>query len=87
MAKIPNIDRAILDPRKITDYLLEETHRIGRAKARLLMAFGFSPLAPAVLIAALLKHGQMYDAEALPPTPHGVKYVVRVCCKHPMAGI
>ena len=77
MAKIPNIDRAIFDSRKVTHYLLDENHRVGRAKARLLIAFGFSPAAPDELIAALLDHGQSYDAITVPPTSHGVKYVVR----------
>ena len=77
MAKIPNIDRAIVDPRKITHYLLDETHRVGGAKARLLIAFGFSPKSPDELIAALRQHGQSYEATTSPPNQHGVKFVVR----------
>jgi hypothetical protein len=55
MARVPNIDSATIDPRKASEYLLDEKHRVGGAKARLLITFGFSLDRPDELLAALLE--------------------------------
>ena len=54
MSKVPNIDRAIIAPEKLTKYLLNPTHRIGGPKARFFMRFGFHPSRPDELADALL---------------------------------
>ncbi len=83
MARVPNIDSATIDPRKATEYLLDEDHRVGGSKARLLMSFGFDPQHPEQLLAALRDHGRIHDAQPLPATKHGSKYVVRGLLKTP----
>ena len=40
--KIPNSDRAIIEPSKLTEYLLNPEHKRGGAKAKLLRKFGYS---------------------------------------------
>ncbi len=40
--KLPNADRAIIEPAKITDYLLDIDHPDGGSKARLLASLGYS---------------------------------------------
>jgi hypothetical protein len=56
MATVPNCERSIIAPAKITDYLLSEMHPVGRAKAQFFKRFGFRAAAPEELIQALLAH-------------------------------
>ncbi len=76
MPNLPNADQAILDPQKVTHYLLDVGHIVGGPKARFLMRFGFTPQRPQVLIDALMAHGQTLEATPLPGTATGVKYVL-----------
>jgi hypothetical protein len=56
--RLPNGDLAVVDDRKITDYLLASDHPAGQAKAALFRRFGFSPIAGQVLREALLSHAR-----------------------------
>ena len=40
--KLPNAERAYIDPRKIRDYLLSSTHPAGRPKARFFASLGYA---------------------------------------------
>ena len=42
MAKLPNADKAIIEPRKLRDYLLSPTHPKGRYKADFFQRVGYS---------------------------------------------
>jgi hypothetical protein len=42
--RIPNSDRAIIEPSKLTEYLLNIEHKRGGSKAKLLIQFGYSIL-------------------------------------------
>ncbi|WP_348273107.1 DUF6883 domain-containing protein [Methylobacterium sp. ap11] len=46
----------LIEPRKISHYLLNETHQAGGPKARYFIRFGFSPADPNRLAFALLEH-------------------------------
>jgi hypothetical protein len=39
--KVPNADRAVIAAAKLTEYLLNATHKRGGAKARLLLSAGY----------------------------------------------
>ena len=39
---LPNSERAVIDPVKVRDYLLSETHPVGRFKAAFFVTFGYS---------------------------------------------
>ena len=39
--KLPNAQLAFIDPKKITEYLLNATHRYGASKAFFFSGFGF----------------------------------------------
>ena len=39
--KLPNRENAYIPPRKLTEYLLSETHSIGKSKAKFFRAIGF----------------------------------------------
>ena len=74
--KLPLADQAVVDPRKISKYLLDATHPVGGPKVAFFIGFGFRADDPATMIAALLEHARAHDAMDLPSTPHGAKHVV-----------
>lgn len=43
--KLPNAHLAFVEPEKITDYLLNATHRYGASKAQFFAGFGFEAAA------------------------------------------
>ena len=40
---LPNSDRAVIDPEKVRDYLLSESHPVGRFKAAFFGTLGYTP--------------------------------------------
>ena len=74
--RLPNADRAIVDPAKVRDYLLSPEHPVGHAKARVFAALGFRRAEWPALQAALLAHGQAREATAV-GSAYGQKYEVR----------
>ena len=74
--KLPNADKAIVPSDKITDYLLSLTHLDGRDKAAFFIVFGFSPEAPKLLEAALLKQAEAQAVVRSVANTFGVRYVI-----------
>jgi Domain of unknown function (DUF6883) len=58
MSQLPGVVNAVLDDRKITQYLLNTVHPTGASKTKFFMSFGFSPGNRAELKSALLDHPQ-----------------------------
>jgi hypothetical protein len=75
--KLPNADRAVVEARKVRDYLLAFDHPIGRAKARFFRALGFEHRAWVRLQEALLRHASDGEAEEQISSPYGRKFLVR----------
>ncbi len=75
--QIPNADRAVVEAAKLRDYLLSQTHPVGRFKAAFFLALGYSPDGWSQLEADLRSQHLFRDAEADRPTPYGQKYVIR----------
>lgn len=75
--RLPNAQRAIIDPAKTTGYLLNADHPDGGSKAVFFIQHGFSPVRPEELIAALLAHAMTADVVTSANTVHGTKYVLR----------
>jgi hypothetical protein len=73
----PGLAYRLISPAKITGYLLNEAHPIGRTKARFFAAFGFSLEHWEVFAAALLQHPVMHPVSATTRTSHGVTFTVR----------
>ncbi len=67
MSTLPNVDTAIVEPEKISDYLLSDPHPVGGPKAAFFKSFGFSIDKPDELTAALLEHAKAHAAVALAP--------------------
>ncbi len=76
MAKLPNAESAYIDPRKVSDYLLNLRHPDGGPKAAFLMRFGFGLDNPQALIEALLAHGQSNTVARLQKKEFGTSYIV-----------
>jgi hypothetical protein len=76
MARLPNSDRAIIDPRKITDYLLCATHEQGGPKAQFFISFGWSQEAPGELVDDLYRHALASEVVRSYPAPHGQKFEI-----------
>ena len=74
--KLPNLERAIVRPEKITHYLLSETHPVGRHKAKILMDFGFSVQSWQALEEALRRHARQHEVTHVAATPFGSAYTI-----------
>lgn len=72
MTGLPEAQRAVVDERKITRYLLSPEHPTGRFKAQFFVAFGFRLDA----WEALRQHAQENDVAQTIATDFGTKYIV-----------
>src|SRR5437762_9485324 len=72
--KLPFAELAVVEERKITGYLLNDTHAQGRGKARFFRALGFDRESPDELRAALLHLAGMTEMSET-SFKHGLKYV------------
>lgn len=68
---------------KITEYLLNRTHRVGGPKAAFFLARGFSTERRDEMADALAAHPDRNLVETTSPTPWGLKYVVRCSVETP----
>jgi hypothetical protein len=62
--RLPNAERAFVEPAKLANYLLNPDHTHGGDKATYLLRFGFRRDAWHVLLAALLVHARDGDVVA-----------------------
>ena len=76
MSQLPRVANAILEDRKITQYLLKTVHPTGAAKAQFFMSFGFSPTNWAELKSALLQHPRKNPVTSQSSNPFGQKFEV-----------
>ena len=71
---LPNADRAIVDPAKVRDYLLSGSHPVGRFKATLFSALGYSADRWEILRDDLLTLARTCVAVPGQPSPFGLKF-------------
>jgi hypothetical protein len=73
--KLPNADRAVLESRKVVDYLLNAAHPDNGGKAAFFESLGFALSDPELLIEALraVARGEVGSKVA---SGHGDKYVI-----------
>jgi hypothetical protein len=83
MPSLPNAERAQVDRRKLTDYLLSAAHPIGRGKARFFAGLGFASSDAELMEAALRAVAESGEAVATEDTEFGRKYVVDGLLKGP----
>jgi hypothetical protein len=73
---VPNADRAIIAPEKLTAYLLNVSHKRGAAKARLLLAVGYRSNAPHLLESDLRAQHLPLEVTRTHENPYGVVYEI-----------
>lgn len=72
----PLADQAIIDPAKLRDYLLSDSHPVGRFKARFFKALGYEAGAWERLQSDLLAQLQAGEAVLRETSPYGQKFEV-----------
>jgi hypothetical protein len=77
LAKIPNAEKAIIDPEKLHGYLLSATHPIGQYKAAFFEKLGYTTENWEAFEQRLRDLITSYDAREGEQTQYGKKYVVR----------
>jgi len=75
--KLPGADAATIDPANVRDYLLSESHPLGRFKAAFFASLGYTPGQWALLRNDLQALARAEEAAAGPQSPYGQKYEVR----------
>lgn len=74
--KLPNYENAIIPHAKIVDYLLSQSHRDGRGKAKFFAQFGFTINFWEELVQALRQHVTDNEIAKIEESPFGTRYVI-----------
>lgn len=81
--KLPGLDRAVVYDAKIRDYLLSDSHPVGRFKAAFFVELGYSTVGWETLAADLRSHALDNEAIAREANEYGQKYEVCGIIKGP----
>jgi len=81
--RLPNAARAIVEERRIREYLLNLNHATGGPKARFLIAHGFASDAWNLLQASLTIHGRANRITRSIDTAWGIRHTVECNCPTP----
>ena len=74
MADLPNREHAYVEESKLTEYLLSQSHTIGKSKAQFFNAAGFDRLNVDALAQALVQIAATQTVVDVIPTEYGSKY-------------
>ena len=74
--KLPNAHLAVVEEKKVTEYLLNGSHRFGASKARFFAAFGFTAGSWRVFADALRQHGRSGEVASRSETGFGPRHEV-----------
>jgi hypothetical protein len=74
--KIPNSECAVIEPSKLTEYLLNTEHKRGGSKAKLLIQFGYSPNNWQQLEADIRKFHLTVNVNVVKETAYGMRYEI-----------
>lgn len=85
-ARIPNSDRAVIEPIKLHGYLLSTSHPVGRFKAAFFLSLGYTSDAWQRLESDLRLQHLTQETELRETTAYGQKYAIRATLMGP-AGI
>jgi hypothetical protein len=75
--QLPGVENAVVEPRKLRDYLLSPSHHEGAPKAAFFASLGYTHESWHVLARDLRFLAEEADAENAGVTGYGRKYVVR----------
>ena len=85
--KLPRGDDAIVPLRKLTEYLLSESHPVGSSKAGFFHSLGFDNDNVRWLENGLLNIARHGDIVADVSSSHGIKYVIDGQIESPRGGV
>lgn len=74
--RLPHKEKAYIPLLKIKDYLLSETHPIGKSKAKFFRLLGFNETNIDLLKQGLLTIAHTEDVKEEVSSIHGVKYII-----------
>jgi hypothetical protein len=74
--RVPNADKARIERRKISEYLLNPGHKRGGTKARLLLSFGYKRIEPGRLESDLRAQHLVLDVAAARMTEFGERFEI-----------
>jgi len=75
--ELPNKSKAQVSITKIVNYLLSETHPLGKSKARYFRSYGFNDENAAELASGFLLIAKNSEVERSEQSLFGMKYVIR----------
>lgn len=81
--RLPNHERAVIAPEKLTTYLLNTAHRRGGPKARLLAEFGYNQEKWELLAEDIRRFHLTADAVETHVTVYGVRYEISAPMRTP----
>ena len=73
---LPNFEEAYIPEQKISDYLLSETHAVGKTKARYFRSIGYTEKHADELTEALLMIAKSEKVHREIVSPYGTKYLI-----------
>jgi hypothetical protein len=74
--QLPNRLQAYIPSKKLSAYLLSETHAVERAKATFFCALGFNETNIPLLEYGILPLAHSGPVQEVVPSPHGIKYII-----------
>ena len=74
---LPNHEQAYIPKPKLTEYLLSETHEVGKAKAKYFRSLGYTEVNADQLADSLLMIAKSKEVSQAVTTPYGTKYIVQ----------
>jgi hypothetical protein len=81
--RLPNAERALVEERRVREYLLNREHESGGSKARFFIAHGFALGAWELLSASLIIHAGENTVTRATQTEWGTRYTVECNCPTP----
>ena len=83
---LPNRKKAYIPISKLKDYLLSETHSVGKSKAKFLRSVGFNETNTHLLKQGLINIAHSQGIKEAVPSPHGIKYIIDGLLQTPADG-
>lgn len=74
--KLPYRKKAHIPQEKLTEYILSETHTVGKLKAKFFRAAGFEETNVSILKKSLLDIAHLQEVSEVATSPYGKKYVI-----------
>lgn len=74
--KLPNNEKVIVPKEKLKDYILSDTHLIGKFKAKYFNSMGFNEVNVDIFERSIRNIAKKQDITDMLETPYGTKYVI-----------